>query len=173
MPSLTTLAVVFIDRWAAHRLHPLIVSWRTVLIPLLSLGLQPGWFRPFQLHLFKALDGPRPLERQRPGKALRDIPKIVYVDRQLAKRALLAIHHDDLQAGLKDLESQGVATVESVRLEEMSPAAQILMVSDADVGIARNSCSLRLRINSRSLLGFTGWGCSIRCGCLREAKSSR
>ena len=74
-----------------------------------------------------------PSTRIRPGAALAEVPKIVYVDRQASSRKLWDNDQEDLLIVLKEVEMKKKARVEHVKWEELTPEDQIRVMFDADV----------------------------------------
>jgi capsular polysaccharide biosynthesis protein len=72
-------------------------------------------------------------ERALPGARLGPVPKVVYIDRQASKRRLRHEDHLGLMDTLLSLRDSGRIAFKHAKLEDLSHAEQVTMVSDADV----------------------------------------
>jgi hypothetical protein len=123
--------VVIADRGASTT-DPLVQEWNKMALHALSLPRPREAFEPLRSSMSKFLKvstGSRKIE----GKALKKIPKIVYVDRQDTSRRLVDDDHEELVEYLKKMEKKGKIEFVHGKFGSLGLRDQVKSVLDADV----------------------------------------
>ncbi|OCF56474.1 hypothetical protein L486_05323 [Kwoniella mangroviensis CBS 10435] len=127
--------MVIVDRYASHRHNPIANEWNKMSLPIFEElpSPPPPFFAPYRQNLLQNLHLSVSTARGRVGKALNDVPKIVYFDRQETSRKLSDEDNDGILGVLRDLEKDGKAHVGVPHLSEMGFKNQVKAVKDADI----------------------------------------
>ncbi|WVQ64967.1 uncharacterized protein L199_003137 [Kwoniella botswanensis] len=125
--------VVIADRWASHRHNPLSDSLNKMAASIFSRPHPPFFFTPIREAFLSHLSIPLPPNRLDPQRALKGLPKIVYVDRQNTDRKLSPEGHRELSVVLGEIESIGKATVGHKKLGKLGGKEKVEAVHDADI----------------------------------------
>ncbi|KAK6907405.1 hypothetical protein I203_101399 [Kwoniella mangroviensis CBS 8507] len=127
--------MVIVDRYASHRHNPIANEWNKMSLPIFEElpSPPPPFFAPYRQNLLQNLHLSVSTARGRVGKALNDVPKIVYLDRQETSRKLSDEDNDGILGVLRDLEKDGKAHVGVPHLSEMGFKNQVKAIKDADI----------------------------------------
>jgi len=103
----------------------------------LSLPRPREAFEPLRNSMSYFLNSPSP-SREIAGKALKRIPKVVYIDRQDTSRHLVEKDHEALVGYLRGMEKKGKVEFVHGKFGSLGLKDQVLSVLDADVGFSRS-----------------------------------
>jgi hypothetical protein len=123
--------VVIADRGASTT-DPLVQEWNKMALHALSLPRPREAFEPFRSSMSKFLKTSS-TSRKNAGKALKKIPKIVYVDRQDTSRRLKDEDHEELVEYLRKMEKKGKVEFVHGKFGSLGLRDQVKSVLDADV----------------------------------------
>ncbi|WRT65744.1 uncharacterized protein IL334_002692 [Kwoniella shivajii] len=126
--------VVIVDRYASHRYNPIANEWNKMALPIFSLlpSHPPAFFKPYRDNLLSSLNL-KPESRVQPNKALKVIPKIIFVERQETNRRLDKVAYEGLLQVLEQFQSEEKAIIALPHLPELSFKEQVDSVKDADI----------------------------------------
>ncbi|GFZ42512.1 hypothetical protein JCM24511_00228 [Saitozyma sp. JCM 24511] len=127
--------VVIVDREAFVQSSSSSASsdgWNKLALPVTSRSPSPHFWTPTRRAMMSYVAAPF-FERALPGARLGPVPKVVYVDRQASKRRLRHEDHLGLMDTLLSLRDSGRIAFKHAKLEDLSHAEQVTMVSDADI----------------------------------------
>jgi hypothetical protein len=123
--------VVIADRGASTT-DPLVQEWNKMALHALSLPRPREAFEPLRASMSKFLKVST-ASRKIEGKALKKIPKVVYVDRQDTSRRLKDEDHEELVEYLKKMEKKGKVEFVHGKFGSLGLRDQVKSVLDADV----------------------------------------
>jgi hypothetical protein len=123
--------VVIADR-GASTIDPLVQEWNKMALHALSLPRPREAFEPLRTSMSKYLKTSS-ISRKTAGKALKKIPKVVYVDRQDTSRRLKEDDHEELVEYLRKMEKKGKVEFVHGKFGSLGLRDQVKSVLDADV----------------------------------------
>ena len=123
--------MVIADRGASTT-DPLVQEWNKMALHALSLPRPREAFEPLRASMAKHLKTSS-TSRKTAGKALKKIPKVVYVDRQDTSRRLVDDDHEELVEYLRKMEKKGKVEFVHGKFGSLGLKDQVMSVLDADV----------------------------------------
>lgn len=142
--------MIIADRGASTT-DPLVQEWNKMALHALSLPRPREAFEPLRASMAKHLKTSS-TSRKIEGKALKKIPKVVYVDRQDTSRRLKDDDHEELVEYLRKMEKKGRVEFVHGKFGSLGLRDQVMSVLDADVRCAF-SLNSSIPLNSSTTRG--------------------